>query len=149
MGGRATTSSPCRSELPLRPSEAPSCSLLVSGGPDSSAWLMPRSSHHAVAERLMWISHASLLAALITDSPFSFAPAEPLPNASSQTLFYARLGFPSPPSSISPPHFITGGHLRSSSPPPSLETYSSWGEYFFHLRERCRAHNRSPVLGGS
>ena len=94
MGGRSTTSSPCRSELPLRPPLAPSCSLFVFGGQDLSAWSMPRSSHHTVAERVMWISQPSLQAALTLAALFllpSLILFRSLLHSSSSTLHASSL----------------------------------------------------------
>ena len=118
MGGRSTTSSPCRSELPLRPPLAPSCSLFVFGGQDLSAWSMPRSSHHTVAERVMWISQPSLQAALTLAALFllpSLILFRSLLRSSSSTLHASslhrllRLRYcDTPPPSLTSPVYYEG-----------------------------------------
>lgn len=126
MGGRSTTSSPCRSELPLRPSLAPSCSLFVFGGQDLSAWSMPRSSHHAVAERVMWISQPSLQAALTLAALFllpSLILFRSLRHSSSSTLHASSL------------HRLH--HLLRLRYHTTTAVGVLWGAFFFFFRYWC------------
>ena len=127
MGGRSTTSSPCRSELPLRPPLAPSCSLFVFGGQDLSAWSMPRSSHHTVAERVMWISQPSLQAALTLAALFllpSLILFRSLLHSSSSTLHASSL------------HRLR--HLLCPRYHDTTAVGVLWGAFFDHARHHCR-----------
>ena len=127
MGGRSTTSSPCRSELPLRPPLAPSCSLFVFGGQDLSAWSMPRSSHHTVAERVMWISQPSLQAALTLAALFllpSLILFRSLLHSSSSTLHASSL------------HRLH--HLLCPRYHDTTAVGVLWGAFFDHARHHCR-----------